>query len=133
MLARPAAQSPGDVRGVDHLLGEASADPLVAGVRRDDLDVAAAQCERGLLLPLVGEPVDLVQRRCVRTPADEEREGSTCVDGLELVRVADQQDLGAPPAAIPASRSSVTVSASVASSTITNRPRRSSVRPRSYS
>ena len=47
------------------------------------------------LLPLVGEAVDLGQLRCVGASVDEEREGPAGVDGLELVRVADEQHLGA--------------------------------------
>ena len=90
-----AVGAPGLVRRVDHLVRDALADPLLAGVGRDDLDVAAAQREGRVLLPLVGEAVDLGQLGCVRTAVDEEREGSAGVDGLKLVGVADEQHLGA--------------------------------------
>ena len=97
MLALPGAAvgSPCLVGRVEHLVGEALADSLLAGVRRDDLDLAAAQGEGGVLLPLVGEAVDLGQFRGVGAAVDQERERSPGFDGLELVRVTDEQDLGA--------------------------------------
>ena len=93
MLASPVSQSaaPGVVRRVDHHVGDAFADPLVAGVDRDDLRLASAEPDRCLLLPLVREAVDLGQVRRVRKPVNEERERSPGVYGLELMGVADEQ------------------------------------------
>ena len=106
-----AVGSPGLVGGVEHLVGDAFADSLVAGVGRDDLDVAAAQREGRVLLPLVGEAVDLGQFGCVGAPVDEEREGAR---RRRRTGVGGGRRRAAPwrprPAAIPVSRSSVVVS-----------------------
>ena len=93
-LAGAAVGAPGHVRGVEHLVGHALADALLADVGRDDLDLAAAQGEGGVLLPLVDEAMDLGQFRGVGAAVDEEREGAPGFDGLELMGVADEQDLG---------------------------------------
>ena len=92
-LAGAAVGAPRLVGRVEHLVGQSFADPVLAGVGGDDLDLAAAQGERGVLLPLVDEAVDLGQLRGVGTAVDEERERAPGLDGLELVRVSDEQDL----------------------------------------
>ena len=48
-----------------------------------------------MLLPLVDEAVDLGQLRGVGAAVDQQREGAAGFDGLELMRVTDEQDLGA--------------------------------------
>lgn len=56
----------------------------------DHLGTSVSQCEGGGLLPLVGEPVHVDQLRRIVPVTDEESEGASGIDGLELGEVADQ-------------------------------------------
>ncbi len=47
-----------------------------------------------MLLPLVDEAMDVGQLRGVGAAVDQEREGAPGFDGLELIRVTDEQYLG---------------------------------------
>ena len=68
---------------------------VLADVRADDLRTPEAQVERGVLLPLVREPVDLGEFWGVVPGLCQQGESAAGVDGLELRPVADQQHFGA--------------------------------------
>jgi len=94
-LACTGIRTPGVETSICHRLAAAVTDAAVSQVQVDCFLVTETQLAGGVPLPFVNEPVQVDELRWIWAVVDQHRERASCVDGLQLGVIADEEHLRA--------------------------------------